>query len=247
MNNLAWFLLLRYDPSVTAAVIVCIDAIILVHDEEEEGYHFGVDYWCVNLCLFFTIFLKQSLVGICWFSLNRGSLFFSILTRTELDIEDEKLQQEIQSIRYKKNRAADLSKVEKIENFKLFVHETKQIETLIDKDEPESKGKYQKKTIKNPVVKDVHKSKQILQRKKIKNPVNEKFQKSKKLNKKKKLKTPRKRPKIVTTGLDRSVTELFQKKKRPTYTKMPSLFHFPNNTHAYPSLEDDRMVHRTQL
>ena len=68
--------------------------------------------------------------------------------------------------------------MENISNIELYVHETKQIETLIHKDEPESKGKFQKKTIKNPVVKDVHKSKPILQRKKIKNPVNEKLQKS---------------------------------------------------------------------
>ena len=38
------------------------------------------------------------------------------------------------------------------------------------------------------------------------------------------------------------MTELLQKKKQPSYTKVPSLFHIPNNTNAYPSLEDDRMV-----
>ena len=48
--------------------------------------------------------------------------------------------------------------------------------------------------------------------------------------------------KYVTTGLDRSITELFKEKEEPTNTKVPSLFHLANNAVAYPSLSDDRMV-----
>ena len=80
------------------------------------------------------------------------------------------------------------------------------------------------------------------QRKKIKNPANKKINKSKEIKKKKKIKIPLKSSQFVTTGLDRSVMELFEKKKQPSYTKVPSLFHIPNRTNAYPSLEDDRMV-----
>ena len=47
---------------------------------------------------------------------------------------------------------------------------------------------------------------------------------------------------FVTSGLDRSITQLFKERKHLLHSKEPSLFHVENLTHAYPSLEDDRMV-----
>ena len=50
-----------------------------------------------------------------------------------------------------------------------------------------------------------------------------------------------KESKYVTSGLDRSVTEIVEVKKFPSHTSVPELFHQPNLI-AYPSLSDDRMV-----
>ena len=50
-----------------------------------------------------------------------------------------------------------------------------------------------------------------------------------------------KESKYVTSGLDRSVTEIVEGKKFPSQTSVPELFHQPNLI-AYPSLYDDRMV-----
>ena len=78
-------------------------------------------------------------------------------------------------------------------------------------------------------------------RKKVNNKKKEKKKKKKGKKKEKHKKKAGKESRYVTSGLDRSVTEIFEDKKFPSHSSVPELFHQPNLV-AYPSLYDDRMV-----